>query len=231
VTTTTSTEPEGERPPIRLAVLDLAGTLVSDDGTVRHAFEDALAALGIRVTDDHRRVVDETMGQSKVEVFRRLLGNDDLASQAAAAFEAAYERRIPGTAPLPGAEDALAWLGAARIKVCLTTGFSERTRSALLAHLGWTRYPALSPGPHVRGRPAPDLVLTALMSAGIDDVREVAAVGDTVNDLLAGWRAGAGMVVGVLSGAHNRATLAGAPHTHLLASVADLPDAIAMHSG
>ncbi len=48
--------------------------------------------------------------------------------------------------------------------------------------------------------------------------------GDTANDLLAGHRAGASIVAGVLSGAHDKDALAAAPHTHLLASVADLPD-------
>jgi len=48
-------------------------------------------------------------------------------------------------------------------------------------------------------------------------------VGDTTSDLVAGARAGASLVIGVLSGAHSRAELAQAPHTHLIDSVADLP--------
>jgi phosphoglycolate phosphatase-like HAD superfamily hydrolase len=51
----------------------------------------------------------------------------------------------------------------------------------------------------------------------------VAVVGDTANDLWSGWRAGAAVVAGVLTGAHDRPQLEAAPHTHLLASVADLP--------
>jgi phosphoglycolate phosphatase-like HAD superfamily hydrolase len=49
-------------------------------------------------------------------------------------------------------------------------------------------------------------------------------VGDTASDLLAGSRSGASLVIGVLSGAHARAELARAPHTHLIESVADLPE-------
>jgi phosphoglycolate phosphatase-like HAD superfamily hydrolase len=44
-----------------------------------------------------------------------------------------------------------------------------------------------------------------------------------VSDLLAGTRAGAGVVAGVLTGAHSRDDLATAPHTHIIDSVADLP--------
>jgi phosphoglycolate phosphatase-like HAD superfamily hydrolase len=54
----------------------------------------------------------------------------------------------------------------------------------------------------------------------------VAVVGDTVNDLVSGTRAGAGIVAGVLTGAHDRATLSSAPHTHVLDSIAELPDVL-----
>jgi phosphoglycolate phosphatase-like HAD superfamily hydrolase len=57
---------------------------------------------------------------------------------------------------------------------------------------------------------------------GIDDPGAVAVVGDTVSDLEAGSRAGAGAVVGVLSGAHDEATLAAAPHTAIIADVTGL---------
>jgi phosphoglycolate phosphatase-like HAD superfamily hydrolase len=43
-------------------------------------------------------------------------------------------------------------------------------------------------------------------------------------DLEAAFNAGAAWRIGVLTGAHDRATLAQAPHTHLVASVGDVPD-------
>jgi len=62
-----------------------------------------------------------------------------------------------------------------------------------------------------------------MLRLGGDDVRALAVAGDTADDLWSGHRAGAGVVAGVLSGAHDRDTLAAAPHTHLLGSVAELP--------
>ena len=47
-------------------------------------------------------------------------------------------------------------------------------------------------------------------------------VGDTVSDLEAGTAAGARAVIGVLSGAHDEATLAAAPHTAILPDVTGL---------
>jgi phosphoglycolate phosphatase-like HAD superfamily hydrolase len=60
----------------------------------------------------------------------------------------------------------------------------------------------------------------------VDDVRDVVVVGDTANDLLSGFRAGAGAVVGVLTGAHDRALLCAAPHTHLVDDVTRVPDVL-----
>ena len=67
------------------------------------------------------------------------------------------------------------------------------------------------------------MILQAMDRCGIADPARVAVVGDTRLDLEAAWNAGARWRIGVLTGAHDRATLAAAPHTHLLPSVADLP--------
>ena len=60
-------------------------------------------------------------------------------------------------------------------------------------------------------------------NTGVTSVHEVMCVGDTVLDLEAGRNAGVRYAVGVLSGAHGKAQLEKAPHTHLISSVADLP--------
>ncbi len=119
----------------------------------------------------------------------------------------------------------MARLRAAGVRVVLTTGFSPAIQDLLVDALGWTDQVDLTLAPRAgrRGRPHPDLVLAAVLALGVDDVRAVAVVGDTANDLWSGWRAGAGVVAGVLTGAHDRAQLEAAPHTHLLDSIADLP--------
>lgn len=211
---------------ITLVALDMAGTTVADGGVVEAAFHDALAALGAEATPAQLDHVRTTMGQSKIEVFRALLGDEAAARRATDAFEAAYERRAAseGVVALPGAEDLFVALRGRGVRVCLTTGFSDATREMLVERLGWSDLVdlSLSPGPGVRGRPFPDLVLTAALRLGVDDVRDVAVAGDTASDLLAGTRAGASIVAGVLTGAHDRAALEAAPHTHVLDSVADL---------
>jgi phosphonatase-like hydrolase len=214
-----------------LACLDMAGTTVHDDGAVEAAFTTALAAVGIAEGtprfEEAEVVVRRTMGWSKADVFATLL-EPGAAGEATAAFAAAYEAIVAGGAvsEIPGALQVLRDLRAAGVKVCLTTGFAPTTRDALLDALGWRAEIdlVLSPADVGRGRPAPDLILGAMARLGIEDPRAVAVAGDTVSDLEAGHAAGAGAVIGVLSGAHDEATLATASPTAVVADVTGLID-------
>jgi phosphonatase-like hydrolase len=171
------------------------------------------------------------MGQSKIEVFRHILGSEDAAQGANAAFEEHYAKAVSEgeVAAMPGAEELFAACRSAGIKVCLATGFSPATRDAIIAALGWADLVdlVLSPADAGRGRPWPDMPLTALMRLGGGSVHELAVAGDTPSDIESGLRAGAGVVAGVLTGDSARAELsahpAGLPGKPLiLDTVADL---------
>ncbi|WP_275041754.1 phosphonatase-like hydrolase [Williamsia herbipolensis] len=217
-------------PPIALAVLDMAGTTVEDGGLVLAAFDVAATAIGIPEDgperDHARQYVVDTMGQSKITVFRALTGDDEERAQLGnRAFEAAYDNLI-GTGdirPIEGAEKAIATLREAGVKVALTTGFSRATQHRLLDVLGWADVAdlTLSPEEVGRGRPYPDLVLRAVLDLEIDDVGAVAVLGDTASDIVSGLRAGARIVAGTLTGAHDRQQLDDAGATHVVDSVSD----------
>lgn len=222
--------------PIRLACLDMAGTTVADEGAVMSAFARAMDRIGIAEGTAERERAEqytaETMGQSKIEVFRVVAGGRERAEEANEAFEAAYLDLVRGGAvrPIAGASETIARLREFGIRVALTTGFSEATRTALIDALGWQEVAdlALSPADAGRGRPYPDMILTALLRCGTDDVRAVAVAGDTASDVVSGRRAGAAIVAGVLTGSHGGAELTAAGATHLLGSVAELPRAIGL---
>lgn len=208
----------------------MAGTTVTDDGLVIRAFDEAATAVGIPADgaerEQARRYVLDTMGQSKIEVFRDLFGTEERAQQANAAFENAYEKHIDlEVSPIPGAVEAIAQLRSAGVKVALTTGFSPSTQQRLLAALGWDDIAdlTLAPGEGCRGRPHPDLVLTAVLAAAVDDVAQVAVLGDTASDILSGLRAGASVVAGTLTGAHDEEQLRAAGATHVINSVTEFP--------
>jgi phosphoglycolate phosphatase len=80
----------------------------------------------------------------------------------------------------------------------------------------------LSPADVGRGRPFPDMALTALLTLNGDAVSELAVAGDTPSDIESGLRAGAGLVAGVLTGTGTRADFERAGAPLILDSIADL---------
>jgi phosphoglycolate phosphatase len=221
--------PTQSTPSIKLACVDMAGTVMRDDGIVIDAFATALRAVGVEGPrfPEAMDYAHKTMGLSKGVVFKALLNDDNLVEQALAAFDAAIEAAIgqDRVTEIPGARAALGALRGAGLKVCLTTGFTDKVQRAVIEHLGWDEITDffLAPSDTLRGRPYPDMVLAAILRAQVDDVREVAVVGDTANDLWSGYRAGASVVAGVLTGSHDRAELERAPHTHILSSIVEFP--------
>lgn len=221
---------------LNLIVLDMAGTTVADGGLVEQAFSTAAERLGVTPGSpehtDQLAYVRATMGESKISVFRHLFGDEDRAQLANTAFEEAYGDLVGAgrIAPVPGARDAIETLKDAGRTVVLTTGFARTTQDAILDALGWRDLVALTLCPADaggRGRPYPDMVLAAFLRTGaVDDVRRTVVVGDTSYDMLSGVRSGAGTVVGVLTGAHDKEQLTRHGATEVLGSVAELPDVV-----
>jgi phosphonatase-like hydrolase len=219
---------------IQLAVLDMAGTTVADGGLVLRAFDAAATAAGIETQGPERdralQYVLDTMGQSKIAVFRALLGDEERAQLGNRAFETAYDQLIGEVdiTPIPGAAEAIGALRGAGVKVALTTGFSRGTQDRLLNALGWNDIAdlTLAPSDADRGRPYPDMVLTALLRLGVDAVDQVAVLGDTTSDIGTGLAAGARIVAGTLTGAHNAEQLRAAGATHVVPSVTEFAELV-----
>ena len=215
--------------------LDMAGTTIRDGNAVMAAFAAAIASrsLPAREFSSAMQYARATMGQSKIEVFRHILGDEDAAQTANAAFEKDYAGAVAAgdISPMPGAVELFAACRDAGTRVCLSTGFAPVTRDAIIDALGWGSLVDLflSPADAGRGRPWPDMPLTALLRLGGDAVSSLVVAGDTPADVECGLRAGAGLVVGVLSGDSARADLEAVPAASglpgaplILDSVADL---------
>jgi len=222
-------------PRCTVLCLDMAGTTVADDDSVMNAFAAAIASRNRPVAEFSAamKYARDTMGQSKIEVFRHILGAEESAQAANAVFEETYGKSVAAgeLSPIPGAVELFAACREAGIKVCLSTGFSPVTRDAIVAALGWGSLVDLflSPADAGRGRPWPDMPLTALLRLGGGSVSELAVVGDTPSDVESGLRAGAGLVAGVLTGASAAAELSAVPartglpgEPLILDSIADL---------
>jgi phosphoglycolate phosphatase len=208
-----------------LLVSDFAGTVMRDDGAVLAAYRSALDEFNIPFTEEQ---LAERRGANKRAVFRELAGDDGVADRALGAFEAALRREheTGEVREIEGAEAAMLALKGAGVKLALTSGFDRGLVDLLVGRLGWEDLfdSVLSGSDAPEGRPAPYLIYRAMTELGVHDVSRVAVVGDTPLDLRAANNARAGWVIGVLSGAHGIETLGLTPHTHLLPSVAGLPE-------
>ncbi len=217
---------------LELVIFDLAGTTVQDQGQVPDAFAAALAEHGVEVTPEQVKAV---RGASKRQAILNLIPDGPKRARVADKAYASFLKHLAksyaskGVRAMPGAEQVFRTLRERDVRVALNTGFERKTTSLLLATLGWADgvVDAVVCGDEVKqGRPAPYLIFRAMEDTGATSVHKVANVGDTALDLKAGHNAGLRWNIGVLSGAHDRLTLAAAPHTHLLRSVADVPSAL-----
>lgn len=215
-----------------LLVSDFAGTLMLEEGAVADAYRAAFAAFEIQYSEAD---IVARRGASKLGVFLDLAARSYPAEQVEQIARAGLERfqaeldrayREQPVEPIPGVEGALRALRDAGICLAVTSGFPRSLMSSLIERLGWTDLfeTAVSADDVTAGRPAPYLIFKAMIDLGVQDVRRVAVVGDTALDLEAGNRAGAAWVIGVLSGAHDLPQLGRVRHTHLLPSVAGLPE-------
>jgi phosphonatase-like hydrolase len=219
---------------VEMVAFDVAGTTLNDDGIVIAAFKNAFEATQPDLWPSKGEIwtqyAIDTMGQSKIHVFTELLGDAEKAYQANVAFEESYISEIAeiGATPIIGAEELFSELRKQGIAVVLTTGFSRSTLDVLLETLNWRDLIDLSvtPSEVERGRPFPDMLNFAAKQLMISAPENTMVVGDTAADMQAGIAFGAGHIVGVLSGAHDRETLHNAGATQIINSVANLPSLI-----
>ncbi len=219
---------------VEMVAFDVAGTVLNDDGLVISAFKKAFEATQPDLWPTHgvewTQYALDTMGQSKIDVFTKLLGDVEKAHQANVAFEESYVQEIAevGAVPIAGAEDIFKYLRSRGVAVALTTGFSRSTLDRLLIELGWKDLIDLSitPSEAGRGRPHPDMLNMAVEVLGITKPEHVIVLGDTASDMQAAVAFGAGQAIGVLTGAHDEHTLHDAGATSVINSVADLKSLI-----
>jgi phosphoglycolate phosphatase len=217
--------------PVSLVCCDLAGTVISDGSVLEKAFAEAIATQGVVPgTAAYARsmvVVDRSGGAPPQDVMHALFAGDEAQAQAAyLAFERSYRTVVDrfGLTTVPGVQDALTKLSGPRRKVCVISGFSRPTSRLVLDRTGVSHQVDLTlcRDDAPRGFPWPDLVLTAILRLGIDDVASVAVVGNSENVITAGRRAGARTLIGI-PGERAAQRLRAAGATHLIDSIAELP--------
>lgn len=225
--------------PIELVVFDVAGTTVWDGDAVNRCLRAALEAAGLVVA---REAVNEVMGLPKREALRALIDGSSRREELSGQIEAIhsdfaarmrrYYQEDPSIREIPGASEVFRRLRQAGIRVALDTGFSRAILQVLLDRLGWERDRLLdgsvASDEVPRGRPHPDMIQRLMIQLGVADAGRVAKIGDTPADLLEGQNAGCGLNIAVTEGSHTRAELESYPHTHLMGTVAELPELLGL---
>ncbi len=225
---------------IELAVFDMAGTTINDEDGVNRCLRAALSHVGVEASRD---AVNLVMGIPKPLAIRQLLERyerPELVANLDAIHDDFVQRMIafyqsdPSVHEIAGAGETFRKLRSAGIKVALDTGFTRDIVDVVLARLGWKDTGLLdttvTSDEVERGRPHPDMLLKAMRDTGVSDPRRVAKIGDTPSDLAEGTAAGCGMVIGVTGGSHTAEQLKPCQHTHLIGTVADLPELLGIAS-
>jgi phosphonoacetaldehyde hydrolase len=197
------------RPPIRLAVLDWAGTTI-DFGCFAPvaSFAKSLERHGVVASDEQVR---GPMGTAKRDHLRALLSMPELSRQWQArhgrgwdeadvdriyaddyiplqmAAIADHDRLVPGLLPVVEA------IRARGLKIATTTGyFREAARRVFdsATGQGYTRDLDVLPDEVPAGRPAPWMIFRAMQELGVYPPSSVVKVGDTESDIAEGVNAG-----------------------------------------
>lgn len=220
--------------PIKMVALDIAGTSIDEGGAVYVALRSAVEShTGTAIPDDR---FERWKGTGKRQAIIGLLGQ--VTGDEVDAVEADFTRRLLDAyrstppAPLPDVVDAFAELRDHGIKIVLQTGYSRAIADPLLEQVDWQvgrDIDAVITSDQVRAsRPAPYLIFHGMEAVGVLSVSDLLVAGDTPNDLRAGVNAGARYVAGVLTGAHDAASLRREPHTHILTSAATIPEVLGL---
>ena len=221
---------------IKLAVFDMAGTVVNEGNVVYKTLQKAINLRGFQLDLDF--VFKHGAGKEKHQAIKDIIeaeiGDVD-ATMAASIFEdfkklltSAYKDLT--VTSYDGVQEMLYALKENGIKVALNTGYDTHTAQLLLDKMKWSvgkEYDMLITADDVvMGRPNPDMIIEAMMKLNVQNEAFVLKVGDSIIDIEEGKNANCGVTIGVTTGAHNRKQLLSADPTYVLDSLAELKNLI-----
>lgn len=213
----------------KLAVFDMAGTTVEEGGSVYRTIRESVENQGFLV-DDHK--LSQIAGMNKYEAISYLLpgavANDRvLTDKIFDDFKQRLDRiylNDPSIMEKPGVTELFGKLRNRGIRVALNTGYARAQANLLINRLQWSEHidDSITSDEVAHGRPYPDMIYALMKRAGVEHNAEVIKVGDTVNDVREGRQAVCGLVVAVLGGAHDKATLKNESPDLILEKTSDL---------
>lgn len=231
--------------PIKLVVLDMAGTTIQDLHEVEYCFKEAAKLNQLHASDER---ILALQGYAKLEVFRLLwteqLGEghnkiEENAQQSYTDFKNIlefYYKEHP-IIKTEGCSELFEYLHQNNIYIALTTGFYRKVANIILKKAGWLEslnqnylnisnksgiHISVTPDETHAGRPKPDMIQYAMKMLGIKDPQQVINIGDTPVDLAFGKNAGVRLALGVSNGTHTHDQLIQYPNDGILPSLKEL---------
>jgi phosphonatase-like hydrolase len=222
---------------IKLVVFDMSGTTVKDNDDVHRFLQAALKKEEVHVS---REEVNKVMGYPKPIAIRHLLESKMDAGKTVSEkyihdiheyfvnSMVAYYKSAAKIEEKEGVSKTFGILKRNGIKIAIDTGFDRRIADTIIDRLEWTKRDlidvSITSDEVLNGRPFPDMIFRAMALTGVDNVSEVAKVGDTLSDLQQGNAAGCGLVIGVTTGAFRKEELQQEKHSYLIAQLPEVLD-------
>merc|ERR1719160_433786 len=221
---------------IDLIVYDMAGTTVEEGGTVYKTLQQAMNEDGLDVSNELMHPWHGAKKEKVIEHFVRQAHGATTDSELEERIMRISEKFIvmineayygnPNTVRLIN-DDLFTYfrrLQNAGVKVALDTGYPQDIQLGLLKHLNLDLVVDgyISSYEVREGRPYPYMIHQLMERMGIQSVKRVAKVGDSIRDIEEGVNAGCGLIVGVLSGADSAEDLMEAGADVIATNVTDL---------
>lgn len=223
---------------IKLAVFDMAGTVVNEDNVVYKTLQKAINENGFKVSLEF--VLEHGAGKEKHQAIMDVLKADSDSTDAELAKSIFEEFKVLLSAAYKnldvtsytGVENMLYTLKSNGVKIALNTGYDTHTAQLLLNKMKWNKgkeYDVLVTADDVAlGRPNPDMILEAMKQLQIHDSEFVLKAGDSIIDIEEGKNAKCGITIGVTTGAHTRQQLESAKPTYVWDDLSELKNLIAV---
>ena len=208
------------RNKITLLVCDMAGTIINEQGLIYKALGDTLKGMGYSVSDAD---VKSWHGKDKKEVLYNHIykqydppGTKYIAPKVTKAekklFKELEKNYFEEEKIKLIDEELLNMFDSLRIngvKIALNTGYPKKFQKKIIDHFNLEdKVDAYISSEEVSfGRPSPYMIHRLMEKCDIPSVKNVAKVGDTINDMKEGTNAGCGLTIGVLTGADNKKDL------------------------
>ena len=203
---------------IKLLVCDMAGTIINEKNIVYESLATALENVGCTTNNIQQKTWP---GRDKREILNEVIKNDANIKNKIKTLNKADEIFMNELETKYFKENNVSLidnrnlielfdnLRREKIKIALNTGYPQPFQEKLINYFNLYDNidDYISSSNVITGRTYPYMIHRLIQRNNIKDMRTVAKVGDTINDMKEGKNAGCGLTIGVLTGKNKRSEL------------------------